>query len=190
MNPDESAHHIPWLAVKRVHGVWVAGCVACAANRLRSPWALYQYCTPFGASHLTKHANSKNHIAACGRFIAAAHGKKCSSSMSQVGLVGSPPATEFADVVKNLMSPETSKDIGCNHKRRALAWCLAEAKMDMERPLLQHASSICIGQDAQKGCLLVHASASCAKLQQVKCFLGYATLSGTDSYDTVATTEK
>lgn len=185
VNPDVQ-DSMPWAQTKKVNGVWVVGCHPCAAARLTSPWAAYSICTPIRTQHMTKHANSKQHVAACRRYIAALGGIGI-SSVGQLGLVGSPPVQDFIDLVKNLVSPETSKDIGVSHKRRALAWCLAEAKMDMERSALRAARSICLGQDAQQGCLLMHVSASTAKFEQLKFFLGYQPLSGTDAYSTITT---
>ena len=94
---------------------------------------------------------------------------------------------DFTNLVTHLMCPETSNDIGKKHKRRALAWCLTEAKIDMERSALRRARSICLSQDAQQGCLLMHVSASTANFEQIKCFLGYKPLSGTDAFDTLTT---
>ena len=188
INPDVP-DSMPWVHTKKVQGIWVVGCRPCAAARMSSPWAAYSICTPIDTQHLTKHANSKRHGAACRRYIAAIGGID-SSSADQLGLIGSPPVKDFSNLLKNLMSPETSKDIGGNHKRRALAWCLAEAKMDMERPALRQARSICLAQDAQKGCLLMHVSACTSKFERLQCFLGYMPLLGTDAYDTIATSQQ
>ena len=151
--------------------------------------ALYSMCTPIRAHNLTKHANSKVHIAACRLFIARSKGIPLTSSIAQPGLVGSPPMKEFEDLVKSIASPEMSKDLGVSQRRRALMWCLTEGKMDMERPLLQHARSICFSQDERLGDLIMHASACTSKMSKLRCYLGTMKCLGTDAYDIVKTTE-
>ena len=41
MNPDEPTNALPWLDCKRVKGIFVAGCRACAAENMSSPRASY-----------------------------------------------------------------------------------------------------------------------------------------------------
>ena len=150
--------------------------------------SLYSICTALRTQHLNQHGNSRRHAAACSRFMAKLRGVPC-NSVALPGLIGAPVANEFGELVKHLASPESSQNIGNNHKRRALAWCLVEAKMDMERKLLRHARSICFAQDERMGDLLVHISACTTTLQRIRCFMGFTKCLGTDAYDIMRTTE-
>ena len=67
-----------------------------------------------------------------------------------ISLLGAPPLDSYENLVRSLKSPEFGKDLGGSHKRNAMKWTLAEAKMDIEREKFSDAESACFTQDARK----------------------------------------
>ena len=155
--------------------IFVMGCSVCEKAGAVTPFGRFRICTRSAISRhvLDKHQKSKTHAEA--------------RSSDNRSALGAPSSEAFRRVLDNpgVVNP----DVG-SKKQSVMRWCLAEAKLDMERAFVQNAHTTLLAQDAAKGGLLVRVSVSDSHLVNSRFIVGYANLEGTDSFAIKATTEK
>ena len=148
------------------------GCRVCERIGDISLWARFQVCSAKSIRRcaVLTHVNSIKHQRAA----------------DGADIVDAPTKDEFKSV---LDITATTNDM-VTAKLSARTWCLAEAKLDMERSAARAAVSVCLGQDARRDRLLVAASISTSNLECKRFTLGSVPMKGTDAVAIRSATER
>jgi hypothetical protein len=200
LNPDgRILSQASWCVSAIVDGKWGLGCAACsklpeartACSKLRL-WARHKACRKQADGHaLAWHARTLLHVDAVGHLLGIRRGPTGAS------VCGTPPATEFEELLAHMEKGESGRQTAHRHckiatstKTTRMRWAVVEAMREKDRLFLRQAVTIVLARDERRNRLLVRFSACDAKLTVRRGFMGQARGAGGKSLQVVDATRK
>ena len=141
------------------------GCIVCCAAGSTGTFGTFKW-KGCGTSRclrtqkLEKHHNSAEHQRNAAKFL----------GLGDEASLASPPSNEMQQILRQLL--EGSLFGSASSKARAMAWCLHEALMDMDRAFVREATTIALCRDDRHQRLLIRFTGSNAKLETRSGVLG------------------